>query len=308
MQKPEEIFFELIGKKKNIYQAATLYPQKRKKISSYIEILKDPYSDENLELEGDVLKSSTNRYAAKDDVANFGNNDENSQEWIDLNQQFLNYHKSLTVYDLINSISGVNYLSLKSKIGLKKNIKVLDVGGGTGHTFCSFFQYPETIEYFLMDANLRLLHDQFIKIYPKLTFLEMGHILGNAEVLPIKDNTFDLVINLAAIDHLNDYKKAIAESLRVLVPGGIFLVSSHLDGSSLKHIKQSKFSNMFSTEFMEKLTRRLYTRKLNVGKDDHTLHLKDSKPIEDELLKQGFIIEDKEEYKNNFYYVAKKEI
>ena len=63
----------------------------------------------------------------------------------------------------------LHYNQLNQKQNPLKNIKVLDVGGGTGHTHCSFFQFPEEIEYYLLDPNLRLLHDQFLRLYPKLS-------------------------------------------------------------------------------------------------------------------------------------------
>ena len=92
----------------------------------------------------------------------------------------------------------------------------MDVGGGTGHTLATFFEFPETIDYFLVDPNIRLIHDQFIRLYLKLSYLKMSHIQANAEFLPIKENSFDLVLNLSAIDHLDDYKKFISEAYRVL--------------------------------------------------------------------------------------------
>lgn len=220
-----DLYFSLIDKEKNIYELATLFPQNRRGVDEYIHLLQDPITGEDVIFDGNKIVSPQNEYIVNDNIADFSNNRNNTKEWNALNKQFLNYHKSLSVYTLINSMPIINYISLKSKTGLSKNIKVLDVGGGTGHTFCSFFHYPETIEYFLLDPNLRMLHDQFIRIFPKLTYLKMAHILANAEALPIKNNSFDMVLSLAAIDHLNDYKKFIAESYRVLKPGGTFFVS-----------------------------------------------------------------------------------
>ena len=45
-----------------------------------------------------------------------------------------------------------------------------------------------------MDPNIRLIHDQFIRLYPKLSYLKMSHIQANAEFLPIKKNSFDVVL------------------------------------------------------------------------------------------------------------------
>lgn len=307
MKYSEDMYLKFIDKEKNIYELAELYPQNRRDVSEYIQILEDPYTRENVSIDGNKIHSTNNTFTINDNVADFSNSDNNSTEWKTLNKQFLNYHKSLSVYEMVNSMPIINYLSLKSKIGLLKNISVLDVGGGTGHTFCSFFQYPETIEYFLVDPNLRLMHDQFFRIFPKLSYLKMAHILANAESLPVKNDSFDLVLSLAAIDHLNDYKKFIAESYRVLKPGGTFFVSSHLDIPESTEDKTSLKEKIFTASFWERLARFLYFRKYKVGSDDHTLHLKDEMPIEKELLNQGFIIESKEVFKRHFYFVAKKQ-
>lgn len=305
MIKPDFNYLELIDKERNIYELADLHSQNRKNVEEYLDILQDPNTGKPLTVEGDKLKGEKS-YSTEDNIADFTSNDRTSEEWKRLNAQFLNYHKSLSVYTMLNAAPIINYVSFQSEIGTLTNAKVLDVGGGTGHVYCSFFQQPETIEYYLLDPNLRLLHDQFFRLYPKLSYLKMGHILANAEYLPIKDNSFDVVLNLSAIDHFDDYKKFIREAYRVLKPGGKFLVSSHLDIPESKEDSTSTRSKIFSHSFFERLSRYLYYKKHAVGGDDHTLHLEDEKPIEKALLEAGFKIEKQEVFKRYFYFVARK--
>jgi len=300
-----DTFFNLIDKERNIYEEAQLFHQTRKPISEYVNILQDPITGNEIGLKNQELISDRN-YSAKNDIANFINEDVNSEEWQRLNVQFLNYHKSLSVYTAVNCSPLINYLSLKTEIGLRKNIKVLDVGGGTGHTHCSFFRFPEEIDYYLLDPNLRLLHDQFLRFYPKLSYLPMGHIIANAEQLPIKDNSFDLVLNISAIDHLNDYKKFISESFRVLKTNGTILISSHLDIPPESNDKTKVKTKIFSFGFWERLSRFLYFRKHKVGDDDHTLHLENMDPIETALIDNGFKITKKEIFKRYFWITASK--
>jgi ubiquinone/menaquinone biosynthesis C-methylase UbiE len=300
-------YFDLIDKERNIYELAELYSQNRRNVNSYIDLLQDPFSKEPLKLENDKLIGKTT-YEVNENVPNFTSTNLNSTEWQRLNKQFLNYHKSLSVYTAINSAPIINYLAIETEFGFLKDVKVLDIGGGTGHTHCSFFHYPETIEYFLLDPNLRLLHDQFLRLYPKLTYLEMAHILANAENLPIKDNSFDIVINLSAVDHFNDHKEFISEVYRVLKPGGKFLISSHLDVDPSKDEKPTKASKIFSKTFWERISRYLYYKRHAVGDDDHTLSLEDEKPIEKALLNSGFKITKQEVFKRHFYFIAEKEI
>ena len=305
MKKLTDIFLSQIDKERNIYELADLYHQNRRPVEEYLNILKDPLSNEPLSINEDRLVGD-NIYFISDNIANFTESNINSDEWMKLNKQFLNYHKSLSVYTAINSTPIINYLSLETEFGLMKDKKVLDIGGGTGHTHCSFFHFPESIEYFLLDPNLRLLHDQFLRFYPKLGTLKMAHILANAENLPIKDDSFDVVLNLSAVDHFDDYKKFISESFRVLKPGGKFLISSHLDLPPNSDENPSIFSKIFSDNFFERVSRYFYYRKHKVGDDDHTLSLINTTPIKDALIHSDFKIIKEKIIKRHFYFIAEK--
>jgi Methyltransferase domain len=70
---------------------------------------------------------------------------------------------------------------------------------------------------------------------PDVTFLGLDssyrtsgpfRLLGLAEFLPLRDNTFDNVCFLTSLDHILDYKRAVEEAFRVLKPGGSLYVSS----------------------------------------------------------------------------------
>lgn len=293
-----DYYFNLIDKERNIYELADLKSQNRKEVSEYIDILQFPTSKKSV-TESDIL-------TFKENIANFLETKNNEKEWTELNKQFLNYHKSLSVYTLINSTPIINYTALHSGIGKLKNIKVADIGGGTGHTQCSFFQHPETIEYFLVDPNIRLLHDQFFRMYPKLSYLKMGHIVAKAEELPFKDSTFDLTMSLSAIDHMEDYKKFIEEAIRITKASGKIFISSHFDIPPAKEDATKAKTKLFSYSFWERVTRFLYYRKYNVQSDDHTFHFKNIEPIVKELKKHGVIIEKEHTFKRYFYVIAKK--
>jgi len=307
--KPTDIYLEMTERERNIYEPAQLFSQRRKKVEEFVECLRSPDQEKKaLQIDGETVRSDdgTIRFSVKDEVVDFRTGADENKEWEELNEQFLNYHKSLSPYTLINSASVINYLSLKTGLGELKNAKVLDVGGGTGHTHCSFFRYPETIDYHLLDPNLRLMHDQFIRVYPMLSYVPMVHVLGYAEDLPFKEDYFDIVMSVSSIDHFKDYPQFIKDAKRVLKPGGQLLISSHLDVEKESEKKVSLMDKLFSNDFLEMLARYMYFRRHRVGSDDHTYHFTTSDPIKQTMLDEGFEIEASETYSRYFFIVGRK--
>ena len=262
----------------------------------------------DLKVDGNKLvsESSGKSYTVRENVVDVRVDAESNDEWARLNEQFLNYHRSLSPFTLINSTPVINYVSVKSGIGQLKNARVLDVGAGTGHMFCSFFRFPETLDYFLLDPNLRLLHDQFIRVYPGLTELKLSHFLGYSEDLPFVDESFDLVMSYSSIDHFKDFPQFIESAKRVLKSGGTLLISSHLDKDSKGSSFGERIDSLFSSTGLEKLARSRYFRKWAVGHDDHTYHFENSHPIRQVMEEKGFVVEQDEEFGNYFFLVGRK--
>ncbi len=308
----EELYLNFIDKERNIYEPAQLFHQNRNEVSSFYQNLASPGQDgAPLELQNDklVCKKTNRTFPIENNVVDFIKATEvkkEDAEWQRLNTQFMNYHKSLSVYTLVNSTPVGNYLGLRSGMADIKNKTVIDVGGGTGEEFVSFFHYPETLNYYLVDPNLRLLHDQFLRIYPKLTFLKMSHLLAYAEELPFKSGYADVVMTIAAIDHFKDYKKFFAEAYRVLKPGGTLFVSSHLDLPPSEQDATKTSKKILSESFFERLTRYLYYKKSKVGHDDHTYHWTNLEPFETGIKEKGFTITKSEMFKRYFFVVAQK--
>jgi len=50
-------------------------------------------------------------------------------------------------------------------------------------------------------------------------------VQGDAESLPFKDSSFDIILMTEVVEHLLDYAKALYEVRRVLKRGGVFIVS-----------------------------------------------------------------------------------
>ena len=287
----QKIYFELIEEPRNIYQDAVLYEQNRFNWSELEPFL-------NL-TEGVSEKLMTDK-----NVFDFRPESVKTADWTHQNKRFLNYHRSLTPFTLINGLPFSHYLALKTHLANVENKVILDIGGGTGQTFVNFFQRPDKLTYFLVDPNLRLLHDQFIRIYPQLLSLKMGHVLSFGERLPFKDNIADIVLCFAAIDHMVDYKQFLNEAKRTLKPNGQILITGHIDAPITKRAGRflSQF-NIFSPTFFEFLARKMHQLSNRVAIDDHTVHFDDTKTLETDLQNLGFVIEQSDIIKSRQFYI-----
>src|SRR6202008_3912352 len=102
---PEEIHKYLISQHRNIYQEAALFHQNRRPVSSYLDILADPFDPSGaLQLKDSSLSSSSNAYSITNNVIDFRkkHTDSVSEKWDELNATLVNYQKFLTPYVLLN--------------------------------------------------------------------------------------------------------------------------------------------------------------------------------------------------------------
>ena len=96
--------------------------------------------------------------------------------------------------------------------------RALDVGCGEGR-FCRMLQ-ERKIETVGIDPTERLI-EQARALNP-----DGLYELGNAENLPFKDQSFDLVVTYLSLIDIADFRTAILEMVRVLQPGGTVLAAN----------------------------------------------------------------------------------
>ena len=277
-----DTYLNLIGKPRNVYENAELYPQRRLSIAEMQPFLQ-------------LSEAESADFPTADGVLDCRAAEFRQGKWAQQNTKFLNYHKSLTPYTLLNGLPFNHYLGIKTGIAFAENKVVVDVGGGTGQTLVNFFRRPETLTYFLVDPNVRLLHDQFIRVYPSLLTLKMGHILAMGEALPFKDEAADIVLCFAAIDHMADYRQFLKEAHRILRGGGTLLVTGHIEvsvGSKTRKIWRQ--FNVFSPSFLEFIARRWHQFRNRVALDDHTVHFDSTAQLEKDLRDISFHVEQAE--------------
>ena len=113
--------------------------------------------------------------------------------------------------------------------------RVLDVGAGTGDaTYALMRRYPEA-EVLALDFALPMLQ-QTRERQPELALPVC--LCGDAEVLPLADNSVDMIFSNAALQWCNDLQGTLCEFLRVLRPNGMLLFST-FGPDTLMELRQS---------------------------------------------------------------------
>ena len=97
--------------------------------------------------------------------------------------------------------------------------KVLDAGCGSGYGSAEFRAAASVVAADISADAVRHARQNFQR--PGVTFLQ-----ASCEAIPFADATFDLVTAFEVIEHLDNWRRLLAEAKRVLKPGGVLLVST----------------------------------------------------------------------------------
>lgn len=105
------------------------------------------------------------------------------------------------------------------ELEVKGGDRVLEVSIGTG---ANLHYLPEKVDYFGLDLSWGMLKRCQRNL--KLWQLEAELILGNAEALPLRDESFDAILHVGGINAFNDRAKAICEMIRVAKAGSKIVI------------------------------------------------------------------------------------
>lgn len=132
-----------------------------------------------------------------------------------------------TRYDLMNDLMsmGVHRLwksSLIKRLGPRPDMKLIDVGGGTGDIAFRFLSNGGG-QVSVCDINDEMLEVGRDRAIDQGILTGIEWINGDAENLPVPDSSFDAYTTAFCIRNVTHIENALKEARRVLKPGGHFL-------------------------------------------------------------------------------------
>jgi ubiquinone/menaquinone biosynthesis C-methylase UbiE len=143
----------------------------------------------------------------------------------------LNFYRIFSVaYDTLNPYLYTDAMrsEMVNQIANGANLRVLDVGCGTGYTTLGVLKREDVSEMVALDMNPVQLKRAVKNLRP-----EKGRTIisrGDADNLPFVDSSFDAVISVGAIEYFPDPEKTIMEFARVTKPSGTVIVGGPESG------------------------------------------------------------------------------
>jgi len=130
-------------------------------------------------------------------------------------------------YDLMNDLMslGVHRLwksTFIDRLDPHRDMTLIDVGGGTGDIAFKFLSSGGG-KVTVCDINDEMLDVGRDRAIDKGILTGIDWVNGDAEKLPVPDNTFDAYTTAFCIRNVTHIEKALSEARRVLKPGGHFL-------------------------------------------------------------------------------------
>jgi len=143
------------------------------------------------------------------------------------------YDWVIKIYMLFHRDGNDKRKELLKDLKIEPGMRVLETSIGTGFNLRFF---TKQAQYFGIDISRGML--DVCQRENKKKQYDLHIAQANAEELPFKDNTFDVVFHVGGINFFNDIPKAINEMIRVAKPGAQILISDetqkHIDSSYKK--------------------------------------------------------------------------
>jgi ubiquinone/menaquinone biosynthesis C-methylase UbiE len=140
--------------------------------------------------------------------------DNNSTSWFNE----LAYKRYNVYYEYLKDIAEFNY---------HKEEKVLEVGTGVGTDIVSYAKNGSKVSGVDLTEKAIEITKKHLETF-KLPYEKL--LVADAENLPFEDNYFDLVYSFGVLHHTPNTEQGVQEVLRVLKPGGKFIIMLYSKG------------------------------------------------------------------------------
>lgn len=124
----------------------------------------------------------------------------------------------------------VNWFSwLIDRMTIAENADVLDVGCGPAWLwFAQTDRLPSGMRLTLVDTSVGMIEEAKANLTSRTDLVALSKFqVADAVALPFKDESFDVVLLLHVLYHVDDSRTALEEACRVLRPGGRVFVSTN---------------------------------------------------------------------------------
>jgi demethylmenaquinone methyltransferase/2-methoxy-6-polyprenyl-1,4-benzoquinol methylase len=140
-------------------------------------------------------------------------------------QRALNFYRIFSAaYDILNPYlyTGTMRNEIVNQIKNGADLRVLDVGCGTGYTTSGVLSKRDVCEVVGLDMNPVQLSKGVKNLHLEKARLSISR--GDAENLPFIDDSFDAIISVGAIEYFPDPERVLKELARVANPNGNVIV------------------------------------------------------------------------------------
>lgn len=145
---------------------------------------------------------------------------------------------------------------VKPYLEIQQNCRILDLGCGTGNLTISLSHLKSVEKIVGIDISEKMIEVARRKTKNLLTEKKTSFLIGMASKLPFNDNYFHMVFSLNCFHH---YYDALEEIIRVLKPGGLFIIVDNYSDNFLRKI----WIKFLTSYFKEKWVKYYSKKELN---------------------------------------------
>jgi len=210
-----------------------------------LDLVCDPKTHTPLTFNGTVLESSGGKtYAIQNDIPVLMD----QAELDGLNLKYQRFYDKVAkawnwiiwFYKFIHKHGPEKRKELLKDLVINPGMTVLETSIGTGFNISLF---TKEAHYYGADISMGML--KVCQQENKKWGYDLHIVQANAEELPYKNNTFDVVFHVGGINFFNDIPKAINEMIRVAKPGAQILICDETQEHVDKFYKKVPFIRRF---------------------------------------------------------------